>query len=71
MTASVPVLLNGEPARVPGDSVLAVLRAQGLDPEQRGIAVAVDDGVVPRAAWADTPVREGARIEVIRPVQGG
>ena len=36
-----------------------------------GVAVALDSEVVPRAAWARTPLAEGARIEVLTAVQGG
>jgi len=37
----------------------------------RGIAVAVNDEVVPRAAWPDTVLAEADRIEVLTAVQGG
>ncbi|MCK0175631.1 MULTISPECIES: sulfur carrier protein ThiS [Mycobacteriaceae] len=36
----------------------------------RGIAVAVDWSVLPRADW-QTPLRDGARVEVVTAVQGG
>ena len=36
-----------------------------------GIAVAVDGAVVPRAAWAETELAEGAQVEVLTAVQGG
>jgi sulfur carrier protein len=36
-----------------------------------GVAVAVDGEVVPRAAWAATPLVDGARVEVLTAVQGG
>ena len=37
----------------------------------RGIAVAVNQEVVPRREWASTPLRPGDRIEIITAVQGG
>jgi len=37
----------------------------------RGIAVAVNDEVVPRATWPDTVLAEADRIEVLTAVQGG
>lgn len=64
------VWINGRPgeladgARVP--DALALLGAPGA-----GVAVAVDGEVVPRAAWADTPLVDGARVEVLTAVQGG
>ncbi|HKA69440.1 MAG TPA: sulfur carrier protein ThiS [Actinomycetes bacterium] len=37
----------------------------------RGIAVAVNDEVVPRTAWPHTLLAEADRIEVLTAVQGG
>ena len=42
-----------------------------LTQEPRGIAVALDGAVVPRAKWGATEVADGARIEVLTAVQGG
>jgi sulfur carrier protein len=68
----VRVLINGDPAELPdGASVAAAVRAAGVDGEPRGVAVAVDGEVVPRARWEDTPVTDSARVEVLRAVQGG
>lgn len=39
--------------------------------DRRGVAVAVDGEVVPRAAWDTTVLTEGARLEVVGAVQGG
>ena len=36
-----------------------------------GLAVAVENRVVPRQAWADTQLAEGMRITVIKAVCGG
>ena len=36
-----------------------------------GVAVAVDDAIVPRGLWGSTLVRAGARVEVVTAVQGG
>jgi sulfur carrier protein len=40
-------------------------------PDRRGVAVAVDGEVLSRAAWDETPVTEGTRIEIVGAVQGG
>jgi sulfur carrier protein len=42
-----------------------------LTGEVAGIAVAVNDAVVPRGAWSGTPVEPGDRVEVLTAVQGG
>ncbi|MCC2322371.1 sulfur carrier protein ThiS [Cellulomonas xiejunii] len=36
-----------------------------------GVAVALDDAIVPRGLWESTPVPAGARVEVVTAVQGG
>ena len=35
------------------------------------VAVARNGAVVPRAKWAETALREGDELEVVRPVPGG
>jgi sulfur carrier protein len=42
-----------------------------VPPDARGVAVAVDAEVVPRGAWASTPLAEGAEVEVLTAIQGG
>ena len=66
------VLLNGREADVaPGSTVLTVLSELDLAPDTRGVAVAVDAEVVPRGAWPERALAEGARVEVLHAVQGG
>ena len=43
---------------------------QSLGYPDRGIAVAVDQAVLPRSSWTAT-LSEGANIEVVTAVQGG
>jgi sulfur carrier protein len=66
----VNVLVNGvvTPAE-DGASLADVLAAHGVP--DRGVAVALSGEVVPRAAWASTPLREGSVLEVLTAVQGG
>lgn len=62
--------LNGAERELPdGASVADALAAIGAPRE--GVAVAVDDSVVPRAQWSQFPLRGGARVEVLTAVQGG
>jgi len=66
------ILLNGERSDVrAGETVAAVLGRLGLDTAVRGVAVAVDGEVVPRAAWESFTVGEGACVEVLTAMQGG
>lgn len=66
------VVLNGEPHEAAeGATVADLVAAAGIEPDRRGIAVALNGEVVPRSAWAATQVAEGARIEVLQAVAGG
>ena len=39
--------------------------------EPRGFAISLNGAVVRRAAWANTAVRDGDRVEIIRAMAGG
>lgn len=49
-------------------TVAALLASMGYP--DRGIAVAVDQAVLPKSRWA-TALSDGARLEVVTAVQGG
>lgn len=38
---------------------------------QQGIAVAVNNSMIPRTSWADTTLQEGASIVIIKAACGG
>ena len=64
--------INGEPKEIPDGLTVAQLLAHlGRDPEQPGVAVAVDERVVRRAVWPETPLADGAHVEIITAAQGG
>jgi sulfur carrier protein len=66
------ILLNGERADVrAGETVTQVLEGMGLERDARGVAVALDGEVIPRADWPSRAVGEGARVEVLTAMQGG
>jgi sulfur carrier protein len=66
------IYLNGNPHDGAGEqTVVGLLRLLDLEPDARGIAVAVDGVVVPRAGWGDFAVADGARVEVLTAMQGG
>jgi sulfur carrier protein len=66
------IVLNGERSELDDGATLAVaLDRLGLEPDARGVAVAVDGEVVPRAAWRTLVLAEGARVEVLTAMQGG
>ena len=66
------VMLNGESAElVDGATVTTALSSLDLPAAGRGVAVAVDAEVVPRGQWDATELHEGARVEILRAIQGG
>ncbi|MBA3305985.1 MAG: sulfur carrier protein ThiS [Thermoleophilaceae bacterium] len=66
------VTLNGEEHPLPDGATAAdAVHAAGAAQDGRGVAVAVDGEVVARGHWADAPLPDGARVEVLRAVQGG
>jgi sulfur carrier protein len=70
MTLSVTI--NGEDRELPaGATVASVIASLHNAPGGRGVAVAVEGEVVPRAQWSNTELREGATVEVVVAVQGG
>jgi sulfur carrier protein len=70
MAATVSVRVNGQADQVPdGTTVDEVIDRLGCG--RSGVAVAVNEEVVPRSQWAATDVRSGDRIEVLSAAQGG
>lgn len=64
------VFINRKPIGVETPMHLAeLLTREGIPAE--GVAVAVNNRVVPRSDWPTTPVEEGMKITVIRAVCGG
>lgn len=68
----IDITVNGTARTVPsGLTVDGLLRQLERDPSIPGVAVAVADRVVRRADWSETPIPEGARVEIITAAQGG
>ena len=66
------VVLNGSPAELAdGATVQAAVDSLDLPASGRGVAVAVDAEVVPRTQWDSHELTEGARVEILRAIQGG
>ena len=66
------IVLNGETRDLaPGTTVGALLEALDVPGGARGVAVAVDAEVVPRGEWETTTLDDGARVEILRAIQGG
>ena len=66
------IRLNGQASELhAGETVAVVLRGLGIAEQARGVAVAVDGEVVPRAVWESFELSEDARVEVLTAMQGG
>jgi sulfur carrier protein len=65
------IFVNGEPRERSGATVAELLADLGVETSARGVAVAVDGEVIPRAEWGERRVNEGERVEALSAMQGG
>ena len=68
-TASVRV--NGEDEPLSVGTLEALLAAKEIASDKRGVAVALNGNVVPRARWARTRLAGGDIVEIVLAKQGG
>lgn len=64
------IRVNGTPRIVDDDLTIARL-FELVEAPKTGVAVAVDNTVVPRAEWTTRLIRDGAVVEILTAVQGG
>ena len=62
------IVLNGEAQDVSACTLAALLQERGLTGR---VATAVNEEFVPAALRADMVLREGDRVEILAPMQGG
>jgi sulfur carrier protein len=66
------ISVNGQASAVhAGETVAVVLAGLDIARDARGVAVAVDGEVVPRALWDSFALAGDARVEVLTAMQGG
>jgi sulfur carrier protein len=65
------IRVNGKAEPLAATTLAALLAEKAIDTEQKGIAVALNGAVVPRAAWPETALKAGDNIEIVRARQGG
>ena len=65
------IFVNGEPRERAGATIAELLADLGVEDRARGVAVAVDGEVVPRAEWPERRINEGERVEALSAMQGG
>ena len=71
MTQSPNIRVNGQDEPLVAATLAVLLEDKAVDTTQRGIAVALNGAVVPRAAWPRTELKAGDTIEIVRARQGG
>ena len=60
------IRVNGETEPLAAATLAALLADKAVDTEQKGIAVALNGAVVPRAAWPETALKAGDNVEIVR-----
>lgn len=61
--------LNGESLTTTATTLSTLLEEQGFD--ATSVATALDGAFVPRPMRAATGLRDGAKVEILSPMQGG
>jgi sulfur carrier protein len=69
--AEASIRVNGQDEPLSVATLAALLEEKAVDTGQRGIAVAVNGAIVPRAAWPQTNLHVGDSVEIVRARQGG
>jgi sulfur carrier protein len=65
------ISLNGAAYRMEGANLEDLLIEKAIDGSKRGVAIAVNDAIVPRGRWAKTTLKDGDAVEIVRPHSGG
>ena len=63
------IIVNGKETETKAVDISQL--AQELQLPAKGVAVAVNNKMVPRTAWAETPLAEGAQVVIIKAACGG
>jgi sulfur carrier protein len=64
------LIVNGKPRELPiGITAAALLTL--LDVHRNGVAVAINEVIVPRSQWSDVTLETGDRVEIVTAAAGG
>lgn len=64
------IRVNGQPEEIASPvTVSELIEIRNIS--DKGVAVAVNDSVVPKSEWTATTIQAGDRIEIVRATQGG
>jgi sulfur carrier protein len=65
------IRVNGHDEALAAKTIAALLDEKEIGADARGVAVALNGAVVPRAAWSATRLSPGDAVEIVRAQQGG
>jgi sulfur carrier protein len=65
------IRLNGETEQLAATTIAELVAAKSDMPAGRGLAVALNGSLVRRADWANTRLKAGDAVEIVRAMQGG
>jgi sulfur carrier protein len=69
---TIDITINGKTTAVDAyETVADIARRYGFAGDASGVAVAVNETVVPRGEWRSRRLTAGDVVEIIRAVQGG
>jgi sulfur carrier protein len=71
MSRTIEIKVNGEATPVAVATLAELLASRSVPAKGRGVAVALNETVVPRAKWPETRLEPGDRVEIVRPIVGG
>jgi len=69
MSRTIEIEVNGETMPVGVATLAELVQDQSLP--AKGVAVALNDAVVPRARWPETVLEAGDRVEIVHAIGGG
>jgi sulfur carrier protein len=66
------IKLNGEALIIDDDvSLYDFVLQRSNNSEPKGVAVALNETIIPKSKWKDTVVNENDAVEIVHAVQGG
>ncbi|PIO47185.1 MAG: thiamine biosynthesis protein ThiS [[Chlorobium] sp. 445] len=66
------ITLNGKVLPIERElTVVEFLRQQNISPDEKGIAIAINEAVINRRAWERVRIKANDRVEIVHATQGG
>ncbi|MFN3393022.1 MAG: sulfur carrier protein ThiS [Candidatus Thermochlorobacter sp.] len=66
------ITLNGKVLTLEREmTIIELLRQQNISPDEKGIAIAINEAVINRRAWERVRIKANDKDEIVRATQGG